>query len=362
MNKTPAGIEKTFFGSMSGGEKVHIYRLTNNSGMTADITDYGCIVVRLTAPDRKGSFSDVVLGYNTLEDYINKNSSYFGAVIGRYGNRIANGSFSLNGATYNLAQNNDPNGIPCSLHGGNKGFDSVLWKSEAFMDGGIPCLILDYTSPDGEEGYPGTLKLTVIYRLTDENELKIEYSAVTDKATPVNLTNHSYFNLKGEGNGDILDHILMLNADMMLPVDKGLIPEGVLKSVKGTPFDFTEEHIIGERINSDNEQLNVAAGYDHTWVLNKNGNGLSLAASLYEPASGRLLEVSTTEPGIQFYAGNFLNNSIIGKSGKPYGRRNGLALETQHFPDSPNHPGFPDTILKPGEVFHSETIYRFGTR
>ncbi|MGE5499825.1 MAG: aldose epimerase family protein [Syntrophothermus sp.] len=362
MNKIPAGIEKNSFGTMPTGEKVFIYRLTNKNGLSADIIDYGGILVRLTAPDKNGKFSDVVLGYNSLEDYITKNSAYFGAIIGRYSNRIANGSFSLNGEIYNLAKNNDPNGIPCSLHGGITGFDSVLWKSEAFTEESVPTLKLEYESPDGEEGYPGTLQLRVIYRLTDENELEIEYSAVTDKATPVNLTNHSYFNLKGEGSGDILGHILKLNADSITPVDKGLIPTGEFNRVENTPFDFTEEHAIGERINTENDQLKIAAGYDHNWVLNKNGSELSLAASLYEPESGRFLEVLTTEPGIQFYSGNFLNDSFIGKSGRTYGFRNGLALETQHFPDSPNHPDFPGTILYPGDVLHSETIFRLSVK
>jgi aldose 1-epimerase len=355
-------VSKQSFGKAPSGEEVSIYTLKNSNGMTAEITNYGGIIVKLTAPDKNGKYEDVVLGFNSLDDYVKDNSPYFGALIGRYGNRIGQGKFTLNGKTYTLAKNNEPNGIPCSLHGGLKGFDKVVWKAEPLLVKNTAGLKLEYLSKDGEEGYPGNLKVTVTYWLTNKNEVKIEYSAVTDKPTPVNLTNHSYFNLKGEGNGDILDHELILNADRFTPVDKGLIPTGKLESVKGTPFDFTSAHKIGERVDENNEQLKIARGYDHNWVLNHKGNKLSLAASVYEPTTGRVLEVFTTQPGIQFYCGNFLDGSLKGKSGKPYNFRNGFALETQHFPDSPNHPNFPNTILKPGETLKSTTIFKFSTK
>lgn len=360
--KDKPGVSKQSFGKAPSGEEVSIYTLKNSNGMTAEITNYGGIIVKLTAPDKNGKYEDVVLGFNSLDDYVKDNSPYFGALIGRYGNRIGQGKFTLNGKTYTLAKNNEPNGIPCALHGGLKGFDKVVWKAEPLLVKNTAGLKLEYLSKDGEEGYPGNLKVTVTYWLTNKNEVKIDYSAVTDKPTPVNLTNHSYFNLKGEGNGDILDHELILNADKFTPVDKGLIPTGKLESVKGTPFDFTSLHKIGERVEEDNEQLKIARGYDHNWVLNHKGNKLSLAASVYEPTTGRVLEVFTTQPGIQFYCGNFLDGSLKGKSGKPYNFRNGFALETQHFPDSPNHPNFPNTILKPGETLKSTTIFKFSTK
>ncbi|MGE5681428.1 MAG: aldose epimerase family protein [Bacillota bacterium] len=357
--KERPGITCKSFGKTPAGEEVFIYRLNNSNGMIAEITNYGGIVIRLTAPDKNGKFDDVVLGFNTLEEYIKDNSPYFGAIIGRYSNRIANGQFILNGNTFNLAKNNNPGGIPCSLHGGIKGFDKVLWQAESLFVKNTPGLKLQYLSKDGEEGYPGNLRVTVTYWLTDKNELKIEYNASTDKPTPLNLTNHSYFNLKGEGNGDILDHELVINADKFTPVNKGLIPTGQIGNVKETALDFTSPHKIGERVDADNEQLKLGGGYDHNWVLNRKNDKLSLAASAYEPSSGRFLQVYTTEPGIQFYCGNFLDGSLKGKSGKPYNYRNGFALETQHFPDSPNHPDFPNTILKPGQEFKSSTVYKF---
>lgn len=339
-----------------------LYKLRNKNGITAEITNYGGIVVRLLVPDRDGKFDDVVLGFNTFEEYLKDNSPYFGAIIGRYANRIANGRFSLEGATYNLDLNNDPGGIPCSLHGGKVGFDKVLWKGSIDSLSSIPRLNLTYLSRDGEEGYPGNLEVMVSYSLTDSNELTVDYTASTDKATPVNLANHSYFNLKGEGNGDVLSHMITINADGFTPVNKGLIPTGKIQSVEGTPFDFTDEHIIGERISEDHEQLKLAGGYDQNWALNGIADEMSMAVTAYEPSSGRLLEVYTTEPGVQFYTGNFLDGSLIGKSGRPYNYRNGFALETQHFPDSPNHPEFPSTILKPGELLKSVTVYKFSTR
>jgi aldose 1-epimerase len=330
--------------------------------MQAEITNYGGIVVRLVVPGNNNNLSDVVLGFNTLEEYI-KDSPYFGAIVGRYANRIANGRFQIGSEEYKLAINNTPGGIPCHLHGGIKGFDKVVWQAEASEGNNIPRLKLHYLSKDGEEHYPGNLDVTVTYSLTDDNELKIEYLATTDKATPVNLSNHSYFNLKGEGNGDILDHEVMLNAQKFTPVNRGLIPTGELRDVQGTPFDFTKPHKVGERINDKDEQLEYAGGYDHNWVLSTDSAGaLKVAATVYEPSAGRFMEILTTQPGVQFYSGNFLDGQIKGKSGMPYEKRSGFCLETQHFPDSPNHPEFPDTILEPGKEFRSTTIYRFSVK
>ncbi|MGE5430652.1 MAG: aldose epimerase family protein [Syntrophomonadaceae bacterium] len=352
------------FGKTPGGEDVYIYTLANSKGMKAEITNYGGIVVRLVVPDNKNNFSDVVLGFSSLDGYTQdeyiKNCPYFGAIIGRYGNRIAYGRFKIGDTEYKLAINNTPSGIPCSLHGGIKGFDKVVWEADTSVQNNTQ-LKLHYLSKDGEENYPGNLDVTVTYTLTEDNELKIEYFAKTDKATPINLTSHSYFNLKGEGSGDILDHELMINADKFTPVNRGLIPTGELKEVKGTPFDFTSPHKIGERIGDKNEQLEYGGGYDHNWVLSGGGD-LKTAATVYEPQTGRFMEVLTTEPGIQFYSGNFLDGSLKGKSGTAYNYRNGLALETQHFPDSPNHPEFPSTILEPGKEYRSTTIYRFSVK
>lgn len=352
------------FGKTPGGEDVYIYTLANSKGMKAEITNYGGIVVRLVVPDNKNNFSDVVLGFSSLDGYTQdeyiKNCPYFGAIIGRYGNRIAYGRFKIGDTEYKLAINNTPSGIPCSLHGGIKGFDKVVWEADTSVQNNTQ-LKLHYLSKDGEENYPGNLDVTVTYTLTEDNELKIEYFAKTDKATPINLTSHSYFNLKGEGSGDILDHELMINADKFTPVNRGLIPTGELKEVKGTPFDFTSPHKIGERIGDKNEQLEYGGGYDHNWVLSGGGD-LKTAATVYEPQTGRFMEVLTTEPGIQFYSGNFLDGSLKGKSGMAYNYRNGLALETQHFPDSPNHPEFPSTILEPGKEYRSTTIYRFSVK
>jgi len=350
-------IQKKPFGTTKDGVDVDLYTLTNANGMSADITNYGGIIVRFYAPDRHGKLADVVLGYDQLADYI-KDTPYFGALIGRYGNRIAKGRFTLDGVEYKLA----PNNMGTHLHGGLKGFDKVVWDATPFQGNDAVGLKLTYLSRDGEEGYPGNLQCTVRYSLTNDNALKIEYQATTDKATPVNLTNHSYFNLAGQGSGDILGHELMLNADRFLPVDSTLIPTGKLEPVKGTPMDFTKPTAIGARVNENFEQLKLGKGYDHCWVLNKKDAEMSLAARVYEPKTGRVMEVLTTEPAIQFYCGNFLDGSNVGKGGKVYKFRYGFCLETEHYPDSPNHPQFPSTILRPGETYRTTTVYRFSAR
>jgi aldose 1-epimerase len=342
------------FGTVDGQE-VYLYHLSNKNGMKVDITNYGGIVVRLIVPDKNGKFNDVVLGYDDLAGYL-KETPYFGAIIGRYGNRIAKGKFKLDGRTYTLAVNNPGDHPVNALHGGLKGFDKVVWE---VLGSSSNTLKLHYVSKDGEEGYPGRLDAEVTYALTDQNELKIDYRATTDKPTPINLTNHSYWNLAGQGNGNILGHEMMLNADRYTPVDETLIPTGKLPSVEGTPFDFRKATPIGERIDADDEQIKFGGGYDHNYVLNRSVKSISLAARVHEPGSGRVMEVLTTEPGVQFYTGNFLDGSITGKKGKVYEKRNGFCLETQHFPDSPNHPNFPSTILKPGQVYKTTTIYKF---
>jgi aldose 1-epimerase len=361
-------IEQKPFGKTPDGKPVDLFTLTNPNGMRVDITNYGGIVVRLMVPDRNGNLDDVVLGYDKLEDYI-KDSPYFGAIVGRYGNRIAKGRFTLDGVEYKLAVNNGPN----HLHGGLKGFDKVVWQAEPFQklhegahfiddEVGVKLTCL---SKDGEEGYPGNLKVTVWYALTYNGVLKIRYEAETDKPTPVNLTHHGYWNLAGAGNGDILGHRLTIRADDFIPVDAGLIPTGEVRPVKGTPMDFTADvsgpdaKTIGARIDQDDEQLRYGKGYDHCWVLGCCNGGVMVAATVLEPTTGRVMEVSTTEPGIQFYSGNFLDGSNVGKGGKVYEHRYGFCLETQHFPDSPNKPQFPSTILQPGQKYQSETWYRF---
>jgi len=349
------------FGKTPEGIPVKIFTLINLSGIKLRVINYGAIVLSLEVPDRDGKPMDIALGYRTLDEYI-RDTPYFGAVVGRYGNRIADGKFTLDGTTHTLATNNEPGGIPCSLHGGLKGFDKVVWDADGVEKPGATGVRFSCRSRDGEEGFPGNLDVTVTYWLTDNNEWQIDYAATTDKATPVNPTQHSYFNLKGEGTGDILGHELTLNASRFTPVTAGLIPTGELRPVAGTPFDFTTAHLIGERIDAEDEQLQFGGGYDHNWVLDGKPGELLPAATVYEPTTGRVMEVLTTEPGIQFYAGNFLDGSLTGKQGKPHDRRSGLALETQHFPDSPNHPDFPDTILRPGEEFKSTTVYRFSVR
>jgi aldose 1-epimerase len=351
-------MKKQSFGKTESGEAVDLYTLANKNGMEVAITNFGGIVVSLKAPDRNGKFDDVVLGYDQLDGYLT-NKAFFGALIGRYGNRIAHGQFKLDGTTYNLPKNDGDN----TLHGGMRGFNKRLWTAKDVSNNKGAALELTYLSKDGEEGFPGNLSAKVIYTLTDQNELHIDYSATTDKDTVVNLTNHSYFNLAGQGKGDILGHQLLIKADRFTPVDQTLIPSGDLKAVKGTPFDFITPTAIGERINQDDQQLKFGKGYDHNWVLNGGIKATpALAAEAYEPKSGRVLQVWTTEPGVQFYSGNFLDGTITGKSGKVYNLRYAFCLETQHFPDSPNHANFPSTELKPGEKYHTSTIFKFSAR
>ena len=349
-------IRKESFGKTAGGQQVDLYTLSNNKGMEAAITNFGATVVALKVPDRAGKAADVVLGFDTLEGY-EKGTAYFGATIGRYGNRIGGGKFSIEGKTYTLPKNNGNN----TLHGGIVGFDKKVWKLREIASKDSESLEMSYLSADGEEGFPGNLSVKVVFTLPmDRNELKIDYQATTDKDTVLNLTNHSYFNLAGEGNGDILDHVLTLHAKQFTPVDQTLIPTGELRDVAGTPLDFTNATAIGKRINDSYEQLIFGKGYDHNWVLASGGaKGLTPAAEAYDPKSGRKLEVLTTEPGVQFYSGNFLDGSAKGKGNKAYGQRAAFCLETQHFPDSPNHSNFPSTLLKPNSVFHSQTVFRF---
>ena len=348
------GIEKKPYGRLADGTQVDIYVLTNANGVEAAITNYGGIVVSLKVPDRAGKFGDVVLGRGSLEEYV-QSSPFFGCLVGRYGNRIAKGKFTLNGATYTLAVNNGPN----HLHGGIRGFDKVVWQAKPTSTQAGPALELRYTSKDGEEGYPGTLAVSVTYTLTDANELRIDYAATTDKDTVVNLTNHSYFNLEGDGAVDVLSQELQINASRFTPVDENLIPLGELRPVLGTPFDFTRPHTIGERINADDEQMRRGSGYDHNFVVDGAACQLRLAARAFSAKTGRMLEVLTTEPGVQFYTGNFLDGTLRGKTGALCGKRSGFCLETQHYPDSPNQPSFPSTVLKPGDKYQTTTIYRF---
>lgn len=331
-----------------------IYTLQNGNGVEIKVTNFGGRIVSLLVPDKSGKQGDIVLGYDSLADYLTGNP-YFGAMIGRYGNRIAKGKFSLDGKEYQLDVNNGVN----ALHGGPGGFHNVYWQVEPTTTESGRALVMTYVCEDGEEGYPGTLAVKVTYTLTEANELSIDYEAVTDKATIVNLTHHSFFNLAGEGQGDILNHRLRINGSRYCPVDEGLIPTGELRPVAGSPFDFMQPHTIGERINQSDQQLSFGKGYDHNWALNKTRSELSLAARVSEPTSGRVMEVWTTEPGLQFYAGNFLNPSEKGKSGKIYDFRTAFCLEAQHFPDSPNQINFPSTVLKPGETYLQKTVYRF---
>lgn len=339
------------------GQTINLYTLTNRSGMEAKIINFGGIVMSLKVPDRNGKFADVVLGFNNLDDYLKPHPS-FGTAIGRFGNRIAKGRFKLNGVEYKLAINSGEN----HLHGGIKGFDDVVWTAEEYKSRLGPAVRLTYLSKDGEEGYPGNLKVTMVYTLTNRNELRIDYTATTDKDTIVNLTHHSYFNLAGEGNGDILNHRLKLNASRFTPTDAGSIPTGELRDVAGTPFNFLKATAIGARINQDEEQLKFGNGYDHNFVVDGVVGRLRQAAVVTEPSTGRAMEVWTTEPGVQLYTGNFLDGTLVGKSGQAYQRRSGFCLETQHYPDSPNKLNFPTTKLKKGSVFRSVTIYRFSAR
>ena len=355
--QTMPTYESSPFGTTEDGHAAQLYTLTNAQGMRVAITNYGGIVTSLWVPDRDGSLGDVVLGYDRLEGYLEA-SPYFGAIVGRYGNRIANGRFTLDDVEYSLAVNNGAN----HLHGGIIGFDKVVWDAAPFVGQDEVGLRLSYTSVDGEEGYPGNLNVTVTYALTNANELRVDYLTATDQATVANLTHHGYFNLAGHDSGDILGHELVLDADRFTPVDESLIPTGELRDVTGTPMDFRTPFAIGERIDDEYEQIGFGAGYDHNWVLNGAAGTLRLAARVNEPTTGRVMEVLTTEPGVQFYTGNFLDGSNIGKGGVTYALRNGFCLETQHFPDSPNQPEFPSTVLRPGQSYQSTTVFRFYTQ
>jgi len=347
-------LEKLNFGQTFDGKPVDLYVMSNSRGMIAKIMTYGAIVTELRVPDRKGKLNDVVLGFDTLDGYL-RGHPYFGAIVGRVANRIAKGRFTLNGVTYTLAANNGPN----HLHGGLKGFDKVVWEAEPVPFKNGVAVRFSYLSKDGEEGYPGNLKVSVLYTLTENNELRLDYTATTDKDTLVNLSNHSYWNLAGAENGGILNHELMLYADKFTPVDETLIPTGELKPVEGTPMDFRKPTLIGAHIKDVGGN---PVGYDHNYVVNKPSGGLSLVARVYEPASGRVMEVFSTELGVQFYSGNFLDGTIIGKKGVTYQQYHGFCLETQYFPDAINHPNFPSIVLKPGKTYTQTTIYKFTVR
>jgi aldose 1-epimerase len=349
MDSSKGGITERPYGNYEN-QPVIEYTLTNSSGMQASILNYGGTVTKLTVPDKNGNMGDVVLGFDSFDGYMQKNDPFFGSLVGRYANRIANGKFTLDGKTYTLAANDHGN----SLHGGNKGFDKVMWTAEKLGDNSLK---LTYHSKDGEEGYPGTLTAQVIYTVTSDNSLRIDYTASTDKPTPVNLTNHCYFNLSAGKDSTILNHELQINADKYTPVTDDLIPTGKIADVKGTPMDFTTAKTIGRDIQK------VKGGYDHNWVLNKTGNRSEKVVSLFDPVSGRVMEVFTTEPGIQFYSGNFLNGTLqYTKNGQKYVKHGALCLETQHYPDSPNEPAFPNTILKPGETYRHTTEYKFSVK
>ena len=342
------------FGTVKG-KQVQLFTLRNARGMEAHITNYGGIIQALLVPDRGGQLGDVSLGYDNVSSYV-KATPYFGALIGRYGNRIAKGRFKVDGKTYKLATNDGPN----HLHGGKVGFDKVIWAPKASMTAAGPTLTLTYTSKDGEEGYPGNLKVKAVYTLTNRNELKLDFTATTDKATPINLTNHCYFNLAGAGAGDVLNHYVRINSRKMVPVDNTLIPTGKLRNIAGTAFDFSKAMAIGERINDDDPQLKLGkTGYDHCWVVNKPLGQYGLLARVYEPTSGRILEVFSNEPGVQFYTGNFLDGTNIGKGGITYEFRNAFCLEPEHYPDTPNQPNFPSCILRPGQTYHHSMAFRF---
>jgi aldose 1-epimerase len=344
------------WGKTGTGETVELFTLRNARGVEARITTFGGTLVSLKGPDRTGAMDEVTLGFDTAEPYL-KGSPFFGSLVGRYGNRIGGGQFTLDGKVYTLPKNNGPN----TLHGGTRGFDKVLWRGREVSGPHGPGVELVYVSPDGDQGFPGTLQAKVVYSLNDAGELRLDYEAVTDKPTVVNLTNHAYFNLAGSLAGDILGHELMIDADRFTVVGPGLIPTGELRSVAGTPFDFRKATAIGARIGAKDAQLELGGGYDHNFVLNGAAGTQRLVARASEPKSGRVLEVLTTEPGVQFYSGNFLDGSVAGRGGKTYGHRSGFCLETQHFPDSPNQPSFPSTVLRPGQTYRSTTVYRLTT-
>jgi len=353
-------VTQSAFGAMPDGTKVDLFTMTNAHGVEVRVITYGAAIVSITTPDRRGHLDDVVTGFETLDGYLTR-SRYFGAIAGRYANRIANARFTLDGRSYELAANNGRN----HLHGGRRGFDKVVWTGAPFERDGNTGVVLAYVSADGEEGYPGTLNVSVTYTLTPRDELIVDYGAATDKPTPINLTNHSYFNLAGDGHGDILQHLLTIDADRYTPTDDTQIPTGEIAPVAGTPFDFRTPTPVGARIDADHEQIRRGKGYDHNFVLNGWSASLSgerprHAARLVDPSTGRTMDVATTEPGIQFYSGNNLDGSAVGKSGHVYARRTSLCLETQHFPDSPNHANFPSTILRPGEQYRSRTVFTFG--
>jgi aldose 1-epimerase len=352
------------FGKTQQGESVEVFTLVNKHGIKLRAMTYGATVLSLETPDKHGKNADIVLGCKTLRQY-EKASPYFGAIVGRYGNRIGAGKFTLDGQEHHLALNNGAPGAKCSLHGGLRGFDKVVWKAEPLSKDSAQGVRFTYLSKDGEEGYPGNLEAKVTYWLDDKDVWRVDYEVTSDKATPVNLTQHSYFNLKGEGSGDILDHELTLHADRFTPVNPAMIPTGEIRTVNGTPLDFQKPTAIGARIKADDEQLRLGGGYDHNFVIKHSflsrlfGNGSRLAAVVHEPESGRWLRIRTTEPGIQFYSGNFLDGTLKGKAGGSYPKRSGFCLETQHYPDSPNQPSFPSTILRPGHVLKSTTIFEF---
>ena len=350
-------VSKAPFGTLPDGTTVELFTLVNANGMEVRATNYGGIITALKVADGDGKLGDVTLGMASFEGYLN-NSPHFGGIIGRYANRIAKGQFKLDDATYKLTRNDGQN----TLHGGAKGFDQAVWRAETFEKEDSVGVIFTYASKDGEEGFPGNLQTRVTYTLTDKNELSFDYHATTDKATVVNLTQHAYFNLAGDGNGDVLGHEVTIYANEYTPVNRTLIPTGKIESVTDTPFDLRNKVVIGSRINSDNEQLKLGLGFDHNFVIRRKEPGLVLAARVSEPTTRRVMEVRTTEPGVQFYTGNHLDDKLPAKPGKPYGKHSGFCLETQHFPDSPNQPAFPSTVLRPGEEYNSRTVYTFSTR